>query len=119
MSRILSNRLLNRTRELRKSQTPWESKLWSHLRTHRFLDLQFKRQVQIGKYIVDFCCRSKKLIIELDGGQHNQSEGIKKDYYRDKFLRSEGYRVLRFWNSEIDINLEGVLEKIRVEVVKS
>jgi very-short-patch-repair endonuclease len=86
--------------------------LWQQLRAHRFYGLQFKRQVQIGNYIVDFCCRNKKLIIELDGGQHSKSRVKNKDLDKEKFLRSQGYQILRFWNNEVDKNLEGVLGKV-------
>ena len=97
-------------KQLRKEQTPWETKLWSYLRSHRFEGLKFKRQVPIGKYIVDFCCEDKKLVIELDGGQHFEMQS--QDMERDNFFRSQGYTVLRFWNNELDNNLEGVLEEI-------
>jgi len=70
----------------------------------------------IGEYIVDFCCNEKKLIIEIDGGQHNELEFINKDKQRDEYFGKCGYRVLRIWNNEIDDNLEGVLEKIKALV---
>jgi|SRR3989344_5177322 len=97
----------------RKSKNPWEAKLWGYLRAHRFYGFQFKRQVPIGNFIVDFCCRKKNLILELDGGQHNEDRNINMDSERDLFLKREGYTVLRFWNNEIDSNLQGVLERIR------
>lgn len=71
----------------------------------------------IGEYIVDFCCNEKKLIIELDGGQHNESDNLAKDEMRDNYFRYYGYKVLRFWNNDIDNNLEGVLEVIRKTVI--
>ena len=67
--------------------------------------------------MVDFCCREKKLVVELDGGQHNENSAEHYDQARDEFLRSEGYRILRIWNNEIDQNLQGVLEKIREAVL--
>ena len=73
---------------------------------------KFRRQYLVGKYIVDFCCPQAKLIIELDGGQHNENGIIEKDKTRDEFLKNEGFRVLRVWNNEIDDNIEGVYEKI-------
>jgi very-short-patch-repair endonuclease len=75
--------------------TDAERRLWYRSRAHRFLDLKFKRQAPIGPYIVDFICFEHKLIIEVDGGQHAESEA---DRRRDEWLRSEGYLVLRFWN---------------------
>lgn len=109
--------LIKISRTLRKNQTPWERKLWQHLRANRFYGVQFKRQVRFGDFIVDFYCASKKLIIELDGGHHNDINYSKSDLERDEYLQSEGHRVLRFWNNEIDNNLSGVLEKIREEVL--
>ena len=67
----------------------------------------------MGKYIVDFCCQGKKLIIELDGGHHNETATLQNDSEKQKYLESKGYKVLRFWNNELDSNLEGVLEVIR------
>jgi very-short-patch-repair endonuclease len=97
-------------RNLRKTTTPHESKLWYHLRSGRFKNLKFRRQHPIGKYIVDFCSISTGLIIELDGGQHN--EQVIYDQARDKYLRTRGYTILRFWNNDIDRNLNSVLDKI-------
>lgn len=75
--------------------------------------LKFKRQQPIGKYVVDFVCLEKKLIIEIDGGQHNEP-GI--DSVRDAWLSNQGYKTIRFWNNEVTQNLDGVLEVIRDEV---
>lgn len=100
------------SKKLRKNQTPWEVKLWRHLRAGRFYNTKFKRQVPIGNYIVDFCCQKKKLIIELDGGGHNQYEQKSVDLKRQKFLEAEEYKVLRFWNNAIDNQLDSVLEEI-------
>jgi len=108
----MRNRFVNIARVLRRNQTPHEYKLWYWLRDKRFEGLKFRRQYPIGKYIVDFCCFEKKLVIELDGGQHNKSEQIKYDILRSKYLENQGYKILRFENSEIDENLDGVLEKI-------
>jgi len=99
-------------RGLRKNQTPWENQLWYLLRNRRFKDFKFRRQTVIGKCIVDFCSVKGKLVIELDGGGHNNLESKVKDFNRDKFLKSKGYRVLRIWNNELDNNLEGVLQEI-------
>jgi very-short-patch-repair endonuclease len=98
---------------LRKNSTDCERKLWRYLRAHQFQDLKFRRQEQIGHYIVDFVCYDKKVIIELDGGQHSVPEQREKDEMRDSWLRSQGFSVLRFWDSDVLTNIEGVLEKIR------
>lgn len=110
--------LSSQTKLLRLSQTPWESKLWYYLRGGRFLGLKFKRQVPMGKYIVDFCCQEMKLVIELDGGHHNERSNSSADLARQKYLEANGYKVLRFWNSDIDQNIEGILETIRIFIRK-
>jgi len=99
-------------RQLRKNQTSQEDKLWYWLRAKHFSSLKFRRQYLIGNYIVDFCCPKKKLVIEVDGGGHNEIRQIKADKVRDEWLRSQGFKVLRIWNNEIDENLDGVLEEI-------
>lgn len=96
-------------RDLRKHQTDAERILWSHIRNKQLLGVKFKRQVPIGKYIVDFLSVQEKLIIEIDGGQHNEERNNQKDTERTKYLES-GYKVIRFWNNEIVENLNGVLE---------
>lgn len=98
---------------LRKQNTPWENKLWYHLRGKRFYGLKFKRQVPMGDYVVDFCCQGKKLAVELDGGGHNEVEISQRDKLKQKFLENNGYIVLRFWNNQIDENIEGVLQRIK------
>lgn len=70
----------------------------------------------MGKYVIDFCCQEKKLVIELDGGQHNIEENHSTDLEREKYLKGKGYKILRFWNNEIDNNIEGILEVIRKSV---
>ena len=92
--------------------------MWNLLRNHKFYGYEFRRQYPIGDYIVDFICRKKKIIIELDGGQHNELENIEKDKQRTEFLNSLGYKVLRFWNNDIDNNIEGVCEVIYKTVFK-
>ena len=97
---------------LRKNMTEQERKLWNILRNNQFHGLKFKRQVPIGNYVADFICEIHNVIIELDGGQHNELDNIEKDKQRTIFLESKGYKILRFWNNEIDNNLEGVCEVI-------
>lgn len=99
-------------RVLRKNQTPQEQKMWKILRNFQVQNLKFRRQYPIGNYIVDFVCKEIKLIIEIDGGQHNIEEIRTKDLNRTTYLNSKGYRVLRFWNNEIDANIEGVYRTI-------
>jgi very-short-patch-repair endonuclease len=100
----------NRARELRKSQTDAEKMLWNHLRLRQMGDYKFRRQQPIGKYIVDFVCLEKRLIIEVDGGQH--AEQGPYDANRDSWLTSQGYRILRFWNNQIFNELDAVKETI-------
>ena len=95
-------------RSLRKQLTPQERILWQLLRNHSFYGYEFRRQYVIGEYIVDFVCREKKIVIEIDGGQHNTPEEIIYDKKRTEFLNSRGYKVIRFWNSDIDKNIDGV-----------
>ena len=99
-------------RLLRRKQTDAERKLWQKLRSKQFEDLKFRRQQPIGTYIVGFVSFERKLIIELDGGQHNEKEVMEKDIAKTEWLEGKGYRVLRFWNNEIMANIEGVMEKI-------
>jgi very-short-patch-repair endonuclease len=89
--------------------TDAERRLWYHLRAHRFGGVKFKRQAPIGPYVVDFICFEDKLIIEVDGGQHSENEA---DRRRDKWLRSEGYRVVRFWNNDVLKRTDVVLGEI-------
>jgi very-short-patch-repair endonuclease len=96
--------------ELRKELTPAERKLWAVIRNDQ-LGVSFRRQHAIGKYIPDFVCVKKKLIIELDGGQH--MEQTEYDAERTRFLESQGYRVIRFWNNEVMNNMNGVVRKIQ------
>jgi very-short-patch-repair endonuclease len=92
--------------------TDAERLLWSKLKANQ-LGVKFRRQQPIENYIVDFVCFNKKLIIELDGGQHFES---KKDRLRDKWFQRNGFRILRFWNNEVLGNIEGVLEVIREKI---
>jgi very-short-patch-repair endonuclease len=99
-----------RSRELRNSSTQAERKLWQHIRNRRLLGVRFNRQVPIGPFICDFAARTPKLIIELDGGQHALSTDI--DERRTAYLERQGYRVLRFWNNDVMVNLAGVVSVI-------
>ncbi len=86
--------------------------LWMKLRELKGLGFHFRRQAPIGRYIVDFVSFQSRLVIEADGGQHGMPESARSDQLRDAFLQSQGFQVLRFWNSDIDANLEGVMESI-------
>jgi very-short-patch-repair endonuclease len=103
-------------KKLRANTTPHERILWRALKELPVDGTHFRRQAPIGPYIVDFFCPAKRLIIELDGGHHNEDQTAKRDRERQAWLESEGYRVVRFWNSEVTGDLNAVLERIYVEV---
>ena len=94
-------------RQLRRDQTLAETQLWLALRSHQLENIHFRRQHPIGNFIVDFCAPQAKLIIELDGSQHLEQQEY--DAERTEFLQSKGYRVLRFWNSDVLNNLDGTI----------
>jgi len=100
-------------RGLRKRMTPQEVKLWVYLRSWRKQGFHFRRQAPRDGYIVDFVCLKHRLVIEVDGGQHNFDAHMRRDAQRDHLLACEGFRVLRFWNNEIHRNLEGVLMRVQ------
>ena len=106
-------------KKLRANTTPHERILWRALKELPLEGSRFRRQAPIGPYIVDFFCPAKRLIIELDGGHHNEDEVAVRDLERQRWLESEGYRVIRFWNSEITADLTAVLERIYVELYGS
>ncbi len=105
--------LLDFARTMRAEPTDAEHRLWQHLRAGRLPGFKFRRQQPLGNYIVDFVCLEARLIVELDGGQHN---GSVSDVARDSWLTSQGFVVLRFWNSDVFENLEGVVERILVQL---
>ena len=107
--------LIQLSKKLRNNSTKEEIILWQSLKQKQ-LGVKFRRQQPIGKYIADFVCFEKKIIIELDGGQHNESSNIEKDKMRDLFFNQNGFKVVRFWNNEIHQNLDGVIEKIQTEI---
>jgi UDP-N-acetyl-alpha-D-muramoyl-L-alanyl-L-glutamate epimerase len=104
-------------RKLRRDQTDAEKKLWSRLRNRNLDGLKFKRQVVIEGFVVDFACWDARIIVEADGGQHN--EQIAMDDERTKVLESAGFIVLRFWNNEVLSNIDGVLEVTLAAVVSA
>ena len=101
---------------LRKNSTIQEKRLWNLLKNRQFHNLKFKRQSPIGRYIVDFICHERKLIIELDGGQHNRNKNIENDIERTNFLESLGFNVIRFWNNDIYKNIDGVITEIEKHI---
>ena len=105
-------KIRRRAVELRKEPTPAEARLWAHLRGDKLNGINFRRQHAIGNYIVDFCSIKKKIIIELDGSQHLEQEEY--DMQRTEFLKSRGYKVLRFWNNEVLKDIDGVIRAIQL-----
>jgi very-short-patch-repair endonuclease len=103
-------KIFGRAKQLHREMTPAEAKLWAHLRAHRTGDVHFRNQHAIGNYIVDFCAPRKKLIIELDGSQHLDQKEY--DDERSNFLKSKGFRILRFWNNDVMKNIDSVLTVI-------
>ena len=105
---MANKRLTTLAQKLRREPTEAQIRLWSHLRGKQ-LGVQFTREFQIGGYIADFACRRARLIIELDGGQHADSEA---DIERTHIIEAHGYTVIRFWNNEVLSNTDGVLLSI-------
>ncbi|MSR71484.1 MAG: endonuclease domain-containing protein [Candidatus Taylorbacteria bacterium] len=106
---------LEARRILRNNPTLQEDKLWQCLRDSQ-TGYKFRRQHGFGPYIVDFYCPQKKLIIEIDGSQHNDNSQIKADNERTLFFKRFGYEVIRFWNAEVDADTEAVVEKIKLQL---
>lgn len=105
------------SRDLRKRMTDAERVLWQRLKSKQLYGFKFRRQEQIGRFIVDFVCFEKGVVVEADGGQHSSER--EKDEERTQWLNSQGYTVLRFWNNDIPTNPEGVLEEIRSACMKT
>jgi very-short-patch-repair endonuclease len=101
---------LGRAKKMRHEMTPAESKLWAQLRNNRLEGFHFRRQQIIGPYIVDFYCNPAALVIEVDGGVHLEQQEY--DRVRDLDLQSIGLRVLHFWNSDVNENIDAVLDEI-------
>ncbi len=93
-------------RNLRRKMTEAELKLWNALRDRQLAGHKFRRQHPIGPYVADFYCEAKRLIVEVDGGQHTTNK--QADAERTEWLKTRSYRVIRFWNSDVLTNLEGV-----------
>ncbi len=108
----MTNRLTKLAKTLRKNSTHVEALLWQRLKARQLEGIKFRRQQPMEDFIFDFVSFEKRVIIELDGGQHAKASRS-KDYERDRLLSEAGFTVLRFWNNEVLENLDGVLEKIR------
>jgi len=106
--------IFHRARELRQEPGLAEIKLWAHLRMLRENGIHFRRQHAIGPYITDFCAPRRKLVIEVDGSQHLDQEEY--DAVRTAFLESQGYRVLRFWNSDVMNRTKDVMSLVLEEL---
>jgi very-short-patch-repair endonuclease len=105
-----------RARWLRNNMTPQEVKLWVQLKHLNRNGHHFRRQVPIAPFIVDFAKKSSRLVIEVDGSQHGEDVHQLKDSSRDNSLDKLGYRVLRFWNIDVDTNMDGVIDTITNEL---
>ena len=106
-------------KRLRANTTPHERALWRALKELPIDGTHFRRQAPIGPYVADVFCPAKYLIIEVDGGHHNDDETAQRDRERQLWLEHEGYRVIRFWNSEITDDLTAVFERLYVELYGS
>ena len=100
------------TKNLRRTQTPAETILWTVLRNRQYKALKFRRQVNIGPYIVDFLCKKYKVVLEIDGDIHDQNDQKEHDDIRTTFLNQYGYTVLRIKNEHIYADLDSVLQNI-------
>ncbi|MBC7580097.1 MAG: endonuclease domain-containing protein [Tardiphaga sp.] len=101
-------------KSLRANMTDAERRLWYRLRAHRLQGIKFKRQIPIGQYVADFARMERKWLVEVDGGQHAESDS---DVERTKWLEDRGFRILRFWNNEVVNETDAVLEIILAAVV--
>ena len=108
--------LKQRRRELRCNQSDAERALWAKVRSKQFFGMKFFRQYSIGPYILDFYCPTAKLAVELDGGQHNQSDKRDYDVARSDYLKAQGIDVVRFWNNEVLLDIQSVLSKLELRV---
>jgi len=106
-------------KKLRANTTPHERKLWRALKEIPVQGTHFRRQAPIGPYVVDFFCPAKRLVVEVDGGHHADDDTARRDRERQLWLEKEGYRIVRFWNSDIAGDLTAVLERIYVELYGS
>jgi len=100
-------------RQLRNDRSPAEHVIWRYLKRRQFLGLKFRRQHSIGKYVVDFYCPAKHVVVEIDGDSHFSDDGQRHDTIRTNFLHGLGIRVFRFRNDEVLVDPEGVMERLQ------
>ncbi len=115
---MAKQRHTQRARDLRKRTTRAEDLLWRALRNRQISGLKFRRQVPRGRYIVDFLCTKKRLVIEVDGATHGTAAERTYDLERTIQLEESGYRVVRFWNDEVENHLDGCLWAIQLACEK-
>ena len=106
-------------KRLREATTGAEDLLWRRLRRFPMSGTHFRRQVPIGPYVADFACMAVHLIVEVDGSQHGRDDIRKRDERRTRWFEAEGYRVLRFWNNDLTMNMDGVLQAIYTAIYGS
>lgn len=116
MKKQPSNGAREQAKALRREMTEAEKQIWHRLRSRQTDGYRFRRQVPLGRFIADFVCHEAKLIVETDGGQHDPSS--EEEARRSRFLESQGYRVLRFWNNEVLENPDGVLTAIAQDLYR-
>jgi very-short-patch-repair endonuclease len=109
----------DQVRRLRRNATETEKILWERLRDRRLQGLKFMRQWPIGPFVADFCCRDRRVVVEVDGEGHSTAQGVARDRERDDYLRGQSYIVLRFTNEEVLSDLEAVLRKIAITVYQA
>ena len=108
----MTDRLTQIARGLRRRQTEAERKLWARLRDRRLNGLKFRRQAPCGPFVADFLCEEARLIVELDGSQHGDPVNMLTDTARTQQLNALGYEVVRVWNVDLKMNIDGVLDGI-------
>ncbi|NVM22445.1 MAG: endonuclease domain-containing protein [Desulfobacterales bacterium] len=106
----------HRARRLRKNLTDAERLLWRHLCDRQLGGYKFRRQHPVGPFIVDFACLEKKLVVEVDGGEH--AKNLEEDVKRSDYLKERGYRILRFWNNEVLAESKSVLSVILTSLLE-
>ena len=101
-----------RARQLRRNRTSAERRLWRELRQLKQVGCRFRQQVPIDHFIVDFACLSRRLIVEVDGGTHSTDREVAREARRERYLKDQGFRILRVWNADVRENMEGAMDTI-------
>ena len=112
---LVPSRQRKNAKSMRRVMTDAELKLWNELRAHRLMGMSFRRQVPIGRYIVDFACSAHHLIVEVDGSQHADTEHAERDQARSVYLKASGWTILRFWNDDVIRDIDNVCQHIVIE----